>query len=57
MVTIGLVLAMVAVLCYRVFVKTDSERNKREAASPERHVLGTLSDRAFAAEDFIMASA
>jgi hypothetical protein len=57
MVTIGLVVAMAAYLCLMVSLKIDSERQEREAAKPERHVLGTLSDRAFAAEDFIMSAA
>jgi tetratricopeptide (TPR) repeat protein len=53
----ALVLGFLVVLVVKVGTKSEAERQKREPAVPERRVLGTLSDRAFAAEDFIMSAA
>jgi len=57
LVTMALVLGFLVVLVVKVGRKTEAERQKREPAVPQRQTLGTLSDRAFVAEDFLMASA
>jgi tetratricopeptide (TPR) repeat protein len=51
------VIAFLASLALHVYQKSEAELEKKKLAAPERHVLNTLSDRAFAAEDMMMSVA